>query len=74
MLVLLFLKKNWFKLLSFVFIILISSYVLLFGIKNARNYKVLSGDKKSQTIYTIWHIETFEGGGKARIDYLKTIC
>lgn len=74
MLVLKFLKKYWFKILSVLLIGAISCYVLLFGIKKAGNYEILKGDDKSQTIYTIWHIETFEGGGKARIDYLKTIA
>lgn len=72
--VLLFIKKHWFKILSIVLIGAISFYVLVFGIKKARNYEILKGDDKSQTIYTVWHIETFEGGGKPRIDYLKTIA
>lgn len=72
--ILLFFKKHWIKLFSIVLVVGISFYVLLFGIKKARNFEVLKGAKKEQTIYTIWHIETFEGGGKARIDYLKTIA
>ncbi len=72
--VLKFLKKHWFKILSVVLIGTISIYVLMFGMKRARNYEILKGDEKQQTIYTIWHVETFEGGGKARIDYLKTIA
>ncbi|MBQ9795656.1 MAG: hypothetical protein IJW36_01665 [Clostridia bacterium] len=74
MLVLSFLKKNWFKLMSAVLIVALSTYVLMFGIKKAKNYEVFKGVEKEQTIYTIWHVETFEGGGKARIDYLKTIA
>ena len=69
--VLQFFKKHWFKVLSVVLIGAISIYVLMFGMKRARNYEILKGDEKQQTIYTIWHVETFEGGGKARIDYLK---
>ncbi len=72
--VLSFFKKHWFKILSVILIVSISCYVLMFGIKRARNYEILKGDEKQQTIYTIWHVETFEGGGKARIDYLKTIA
>ncbi len=72
--VLLFLKKHWFKFLSILLIVAISTYVLMFGIKKARNYEILKGDNKQQTIYTVWHVETFEGGGKSRIDYLKTIA
>ncbi len=72
--VLAFFKKHWFKLLSVILIVVISFYVLMFGIKRARNYEILKGEEKQQTIYTIWHIETFEGGSRARIDYLKTIA
>ena len=72
--VLKFFKKHWLKILSLVLIGAISCYVLMFGIKKVRNYEILKGETKQQTIYTIWHVETFEGGGKARIDYLKTIA
>ncbi len=72
--VLLFFKKYWFKILSVVLIVAISFYVLTIGIEKARNYDVLKGEPKRQTIYSIWHVETFEGGGKPRIDYLKTIA
>lgn len=72
--VLLFLKKHWPKIVSFVLLGIISCYTLTFGIKKATNYEILKGNEKSQTIYTVWHIETFEGGGKARIEYLKSIA
>jgi len=67
-------KKNWAKVFSAVLIVIISVYVLSFGTKKARNYEVLKGKEKQQNIYTIWHVETFEGGGKPRIDYLKKIA
>lgn len=69
-----FIKNYWFKFLSVILIAGITVYVLNFGIKKARNYEILKGDEKQQTIYTIWHVETFEGGGKPRIDYLKNIA
>ena len=72
--VLLFFKKYYFKILSIVLICAISFCVICFGIKKARNYEILKGNKTQQNIFTIWHIETFEGGGKPRIDYLKTIA
>ena len=69
-----FIRKYWFKILSVILIVGIAVYVLMFGLKKATNYEILKGNEKQQTIYTIWHIETFEGGGKPRIDYLKTIA
>ncbi len=74
MFVLKFIKKHWFKIFCFILIALTSCYVLMFGLKKARNYEVLKGKDKQQSIITIWHVETFEGGGKARIDYLKNIA
>lgn len=74
MLVFKLIKKCWFKVLCFGLVAALSFYVLCFGIKKAINFGILKGETKQQTIYTIWHIETFEGGGKARIDYLKTIA
>ena len=74
MLVLRFLKKYWLKIFCIAVILLISCYVCFVGIKKARNYEIFKGVEKEQTIYTIWHVETFEGGGKARIDYLKNIA
>lgn len=72
--VLKFLKKHWFKILSVVLVTAISFYVLSFGIRKAQKHEIFKGSEKSQSVYTIWHIETFEGGGKPRIDYLKTIA
>lgn len=67
-------KRYWLKILSIILIFTLFIYVLTIGIKKARNYEVLKGSEKQQTIYTIWHVETFEGGGKARINYLKNIA
>ena len=46
---------------------------MFFAIKRVRNIE-FKNEKKQQEIFTIWHVETFEGGGKARIDYLKRIA
>ena len=72
--VLSFFKKHWFKILSLALIATLSFYVFLFGIEKGKNHEVLKSEQKQQTIFTIWHIETFEGGGKSRIDYLKNIA
>lgn len=69
-----FIKKYCFKILSVILFIGIALYSFVFGISKARNYQILKGEEKQQTIYTVWHIETFEGGGKPRIDFLKTIA
>ena len=67
-------KKFWFKILSIGLIAAIAFYVLCFGVKKARDYEILKSREKQQTIFSVWHVETFEGGGKARVDYLKTIA
>ncbi len=68
-----FLKKYWFKILSLILFVVLGLYVCLFGIKKARTFSIYSEDKQGQTVITVWHIETFEGGGKSRLDYLKRI-
>ena len=69
-----FLKKYWLKSFSIALLCILSCYVCLVGFKKVRNHEVLKGAEKHQTIYTIWHVETFEGGGTARVEYLKTIA
>lgn len=68
-----FIKKHKLKLISIILIALLSGYVLLFGIKSVKKTMMLKGEHCGQTVYTIWHIETHEGGGKSRADYLKSI-
>ena len=72
--VLISLKKHWFKVLSVILIFVISLYVVTFAIKKTMNYGFINNEEKQQTVYTIWHVETFEGGSKARINYLKSIA
>ena len=67
------LKKYWFSIVSFVLIIVLGVYVCFFAIKKSRNYEIYSEPSTDTKIYTVWHIETFEGGSKARADYLKSI-
>jgi len=68
-----YLKTHILKLISIALIAAISAYSIIWGIKNTKKEKVLTYEKEQQTIYTIWHVETFEGGGKSRIEYLKNI-
>lgn len=60
--------------LNLVLIIMLCFYAFMYAIKKARNYEIYTKPEIETKIYTVWHIETFEGGGKARIDYLKTIA
>ena len=65
-------KKLLFNIIGVVLIVALGVYVCCFAIKKARDYEIYSEPSVDTKIYTIWHIETFEGGGKARIEYLKT--
>lgn len=67
-----FLKKYWFKILSITLISIISIYVCFFAFKQQST--IYTKPITSTKVYSIWHIETFEGGGKARIDYLKSVA
>lgn len=67
-------KKYWFKILSILAIILIAVYVIFFGFNKAKQNEMYKEQIVETKIYTVWHIETFEGGKKPRIDYLKQIA
>lgn len=69
-----FIKKYGFKILIILVITLLSCYVLFLGIKKSRVYEILKGENYEQKIFTIWHVETSEGGGKARKDFLLSIA
>lgn len=69
-----FIKNNIVKILSIVFVVLLGFYVCGFGITKARDFEIYKEPNIETKIYTVWHIETFEGGGKSRIKYLNNIA
>ena len=69
-----FIKKYWTSIICILVLIGICFYVLFFAVKKARNYEIYSKNEEKTQIYTIWHIETFEGGGKSRIYFLKNVA
>ena len=68
-----YIKAHYLKLISFCFIIFVLIYVPIVAINKARDYEIYKEPEIETKIYTIWNIETFEGGGKARVDYLKNV-
>lgn len=68
------LKKNWVKILNLLLIATLSVYVLAVAIKKVKDYQIYREPEIDTKIYTIWHIETFEGGGVARINFLKKVA
>lgn len=68
------LKISWIKVISIVLMCGISFYTLAFGIKRATDFEIYKKPSINTKIYNVWHIETFEGGGKSRISYLNTIA
>lgn len=69
-----FLKKHWAKIVSGILLLILCIYVPCFALKKALNYEIYKEPAIETEIYTLWHIETFEGGSKARIDYLKAVA
>lgn len=67
-------KKLWINLVNIILISVLSFYVIIFGIKKALNHEIYAEPNIKIKVYTIWHVETFEGGGKPRISYLKNIA
>lgn len=67
--------KNHLKvIISVILIALLGIYVCSFGLKKALDNEIFTKPTVETKIYTVWHIETFEGGGKSRIIYLKNIA
>ena len=60
--------------LNIVGIVILGLYSLFVAIPRARVYEIYSAPEVETKIYTVWHVETFEGGGKARVDYLKAVA
>jgi len=67
-------KKSWKFILCSALISFLGVYVCFFAIKNVRNYAIYTKPSIETKIYTIWHIETHEGGGKSRLTYLKNLA
>lgn len=66
--------KIFAKLLSIILIFLVCGYALIFGFGKAKEFLIYSKPSPETKIYTIWHVETFEGGAKSRINYLTNIA
>lgn len=67
-----FLKKHWSKFLSVILMVILGFYVCCYAFKQQNS--IYSKPNTETEIYSVWHIETFEGGGKARIDFLKSVA
>lgn len=68
-----YIKTNYLKLISFALLLFVLIYVPIVAMNRARDYEIYKEPEIETKIYTIWNIETFEGGGKARVDYLKNV-
>lgn len=68
------LKKNWFKVLNVVLISILAIYVLAVAIKKTKDYEIYNEPEIETKIYTVWHVETFEGGSAPRINLLKKVA
>ena len=68
------LKKNWFKFLNILLISILSIYVLAVAIKKTKDYEIYKEPEIETKIYTVWHVETFEGGSAPRINLLKKVA
>lgn len=66
-----FLKKYWFKIVGLVLIVLL---IVFFIFNNAFKIDFLSQESDKINIISVYHIETFEGGGKSRLSYLKEVA
>ncbi len=67
-------KKIFLKIFNIFLIVSISAYVIFLGINKARQFEIYNQPTVETKVYTIWNVETFEGGSKSRVIYLKNIA
>lgn len=67
-------KKRLTKIICLIITCLLVVYVPFFAIKSAKNNEIYTEQNVQTKIYTIWHVETFEGGSAPRINYLKKVA
>jgi len=64
---------NFKKIFNIVLIIFFVIFSLLFCLNKFNSTPLISGNNENLKIYELWHIESFEGGGKNRQNYLNSI-
>lgn len=67
-------KRIILKVIDVCCVLVISIYVCVFGIKKAKEFAIYNKRTAETAIYTVWHVETFEGGSTPRINYIKNIA
>lgn len=67
------LKKHFLSIINILCMSFVLIYTPLVAFRQARNYEIYTKPVIDTKIYSIWHVETFEGGSKPRINYLNSI-
>lgn len=67
-------KKIIFNILNLSLVFILTAYTLIFAVKATSQFDINNSNPAENKIYTIWHIETFEGGSKSRINFLKGVA
>ena len=62
------------KIINISLIVFFIAFSLLFCINKFANTPLISGNDNKLTVYEWWHIESFEGGGANRHNYLKQLA
>lgn len=62
------------KIINLTLIIFFIAFSVLFCFNKFNQTPLISGNNKNLKIYELWHIESFEGGGANRQNYLNQIC
>lgn len=65
---------KWSKVFTIFCIAFIALFSFSFCYKRLKQIPLISGESNQIEVYEIWHIESFEGGGKSRLSYLKSIA
>lgn len=62
------------KIFNIVLIVFFIAFSLIFCLARFNNIPLISKNKQKLQVYELWHIESFEGGGKSRQNYLNSLA
>ncbi len=62
------------KIINVLFIVFFIAFSVLFCTKRFTNTPLIEGSKQNLKVYELWHIESFEGGGGNRKNYLNQLA
>ncbi len=62
------------KIINILVIVIFTTFCCMFCFNRYNSSHLIAGDNSALKVYEVWHIESFEGGGGSRFQYLKNLA